>query len=63
MITLLIAALLSLLPSGTADSLAPALLPACATEDSAACYWDASTHGNGLGRSFWTDHAGTLHRL
>lgn len=24
----------------------------CPTEDSAWCYWDAATQGNGLGRSF-----------
>lgn len=27
-------------------------LPACPTEDSSWCYWDASTQGNTLGRSF-----------
>ncbi|USH44460.1 membrane protein [Microbacterium phage Cassita] len=29
-----------------------AALPACSTEDSTNCYWDATTHGNGLGQSF-----------
>ena len=28
-------------------------IPACPTEDSLNCYWDASTQGNHLGRSFW----------
>lgn len=28
-------------------------LPACATEDSDNCYWDAQTMGNGQGRSFY----------
>ena len=37
-----------------------ALLPACATEDSANCYWDASTQGNGLGTSF-VDVLGTAY--
>lgn len=27
-------------------------IAACATEDSTNCYWDATTHGNGLGQSF-----------
>lgn len=27
-------------------------LPACITEDSDNCYWDAQTMGNGKGRSF-----------
>lgn len=27
---------------------------ACPTEDSAACYWDASTQGDGLGHSFYS---------
>ena len=27
-------------------------LPACATEDSTDCYWDATTQGNGTGTSF-----------
>lgn len=29
------------------------VMPPCATEDSSACYWDASTRGNGLGQSYW----------
>jgi len=29
-----------------------ALLPACATEDSSWCVWDAQARGNGQGRSF-----------
>lgn len=29
-----------------------AILPPCATEDSAWCKWDASTMGNGTGHSF-----------
>lgn len=32
----------------------------CATEDSLSCYWDASTTGNGLGRSFLVDDAGNV---
>lgn len=27
-------------------------LPACVTEDSDNCHWDATTQGNGTGRSF-----------
>ena len=29
-----------------------ALFPACPTEDSTGCVWDAQTHGNGEGRTF-----------
>lgn len=28
-------------------------LPACATEDSTNCFWDASEQGNGLGNDLW----------
>ena len=28
------------------------VFPACVEEDSALCYWDASTQGNGVGTSF-----------
>lgn len=34
-------------------------LPACATEDSNNCYWNARAHGNGQGRSFITYHGVT----
>lgn len=30
----------------------PAFATPCAEEDSANCSWDATTHGNGLGKSF-----------
>ncbi len=30
----------------------PLILPPCLTEDSANCYWDAKSRGNGRGRSF-----------
>jgi len=39
-----------------------ALLPACADETSAWCYWDASTQGNGEGRSF-IDIGGVAHHV
>lgn len=29
-------------------------LPACVTEDSDNCYWDADVQGNGIGASFYT---------
>lgn len=29
-----------------------AILPACESEDSTNCYFDASTHGNRVGNSF-----------
>lgn len=35
-------------------------LPACPTEDSVGCRWDASTQGNGMGRSFIAYADGTL---
>lgn len=37
-------------------------LPACETEDSTNCYWDATVQGNGLGQSF-VDIDGTAHYL
>lgn len=37
-------------------------VPACPTEDSNNCYWDARTQGNGQGRSF-IDLGGFLIRL
>ncbi len=30
----------------------PTLLPPCPTEDSQNCHWDATSQGNGQGRSF-----------
>ena len=36
-------------------------LPACATEDSDDCQWDARTSGNGEGRSFVTIHGVTIY--
>lgn len=38
----------------------PAPLPACQTEDSVNCHWDAKTQGNGRGRSFTVDANGTV---
>lgn len=35
------------------------LFPACPTEDSANCFWDATTRGNGIGSSF-IDIGGTI---
>ena len=37
-------------------------LPACEFEDSANCYWDAASSGNGLGSSF-VDINGTAYYL
>lgn len=34
-------------------------LPPCPTEDSVSCYWDATTMGNGQGRSYTMDEHGT----
>lgn len=34
------------------NEIAFADLPACATEDSTNCYWDAAVNGNGEGASF-----------
>ncbi len=34
------------------DSPIPTVVPVCATEDSDNCHWDATTQGNGTGRSF-----------
>jgi hypothetical protein len=57
----------AVLTTGTAcsASAAPhhALRPhtACPTEDSSWCVWDARHRGNGIGRSFWTDHRDRVH--
>jgi hypothetical protein len=46
---------------GTWDADTFASLP-CVTEDAPGpCYWDASTHGNGEGRSFTIDTLGRIH--
>ena len=37
-------------------------LPACPTEDSTECFWDATVHGNGLGDSFF-EHDGSLTQI
>jgi hypothetical protein len=37
-------------------------LPSCHAEDqTTACYWDASEHGNGTGRDFYVDDQGRAH--
>lgn len=37
-------------------------LPACDSEDSTSCYWDATAHGNGVGVSF-IDLGGNVYYL
>ena len=50
--------------TSTAASHAPVpTIPACATEDSTSCYWDATTQGNGQGESFYTDAEGNTYYL
>lgn len=39
----------------------PVALPPCESEDSVSCYWDASTRGNGQGRSFWVNEYGAVY--
>lgn len=56
---LLAAAMLAAVAIATPNNVAP--LPACPTEDSIGCYWDASTRGNGIGRSFIADQSGAIH--
>jgi len=46
------AALCAVLLSAAAGSLAAVMSTPCATEDSANCYWDAQSRGNGRGHSF-----------
>lgn len=41
-------------PAVELPTLDPTTLPPCPTEDSNNCYWDATAHGNGQGRSFYT---------
>lgn len=57
---LIIALLVALLPAPMLPSVLSAVLPACVTEDSASCYWDAAHRGNGLGRSFVALTDGTV---
>jgi hypothetical protein len=52
----LIAVILAIAPS-----LYQTVLKPCVTEDSVGCAWNAQTHGNGQGRSFWTDWDGNIH--
>jgi hypothetical protein len=42
-------------------SWAPPGYPACATEDSISCYYDATKRGDGKGRSFYTDADNKIH--
>jgi len=58
--TVVVVASLSVGCGSHADA-APRPHHACQSEDSAWCVWDARHTGNGLGRSFWTDHAGNVH--
>lgn len=46
-----------------ATSPSDAVTPACATEDSNGCFWDADSQGNGIGNSFYTDAAGNTYYL
>lgn len=46
-----------------ADSPSDAVTPACATEDSTGCFWDADSQGNGTGESFYTDDEGNTYYL
>jgi hypothetical protein len=56
-LTIVTLALLTL----TACTPAVHTLPPCQTEDqTTACYWDATTHGNGLGQSFIVTDSGTV---
>lgn len=50
----------AVVPHHTDDDMRASLRTACATEDSTNCYWDATLHGNGEGRSF-IDIDGTLY--
>ncbi len=44
----------------TTDTLGSTAYPPCAAEDSTVCHWDASTRGNGEGRSFLAHADGTV---
>jgi len=37
--------------------------PACETEDSNGCFWDAEESGNGLGVSFYADEDGNVYYM
>lgn len=45
-------ALVLLIAWAAVTGLALQLTTPCKTEDSTMCYWDASQHGNGTGKSF-----------
>lgn len=53
-------ALAALAAAGFALATDAPALPACASEDSLSCHWDASKQGNGLGRSFDADALGNV---
>lgn len=54
----LAAALAGWTPYGDMNDLTD--LPPCATEDATNCHWDATTRGNGQGRSFDALSDGTI---
>jgi len=42
---------------------AESVTPACQTEDSNGCFWDAEKSGNGLGVSFYADEDGNVYYM
>ena len=58
LVTLVLWLLASLLPTDGSVEPTPQTLPPCPTEDSASCYWDGDTMGNGHGRSYTMDQHG-----
>lgn len=48
---------------GASTSPSNAVTPACASEDSTGCFWNAETQGNGTGESFYVDETGQVYYL
>jgi len=48
--------------AGSPQSPVEATTPACPTEDSNGCFWDAQAHGT-TGKSFYADEAGNIYYL
>ena len=50
-------------PTSAASGDAFTVGPCAREDDTGPCYWDGATRGNGDGRSFWIDPAGTVRTL
>lgn len=62
MLGILATSIVTNLTTESATSPVEATTPACPTEDSNGCFWDAQAHGT-TGKSFYADEAGNLYYL